>query len=69
MDDTTRISRKMGKCPDRFYAQLNGKTAQENYEEQKQQILENTSKTKIIIDEKELEKTIVEAIDKILSSL
>ena len=31
---------KMGKMPDRYYYQLNGKSAQENYADQKSQLIE-----------------------------
>ena len=44
------IARQRGKCPDRYYYQLNGKSAQENYNEiilERQQQFED--ETKILI--------------------
>ena len=32
-DKSTLFAREMGRCPDRIWRQLNGKTAQENYTE------------------------------------
>ncbi len=37
-DKTTLLSRKQGTLPDHFWYQLNGKSAQENYQEQKERI-------------------------------
>lgn len=37
-DRATLLSRQRGTLPDLFWAQLNGKSAQENFEEQRQQI-------------------------------
>ncbi len=37
-DRTTLLSRQRGTLPDLFWAQLNGKSAQENFEEQRQRI-------------------------------
>lgn len=39
LDEITTLARQTGKCPDRFWFQLNGKSAQENYVEQKQDYL------------------------------
>lgn len=36
MDKTTEYARACGKCPDRFWAQLNGKSAKENFAEQRE---------------------------------
>ena len=35
MDFSTQLAREMGKLPDIFWYQLNGKSAQENYNDQK----------------------------------
>ena len=35
-DMSTILSRKLGKLPDKFWYQLNGKSAQENLEEQRE---------------------------------
>ena len=37
-DESTILSRKQGKLPDKFWYQLNGKSAQENFEEQRERI-------------------------------
>lgn len=34
MDQTTLLARQLGKSPNRFWYQLNGRSAQENYAEQ-----------------------------------
>ena len=34
LDKATILAREMGRCPDRFWYQLNGRSAQENYAEQ-----------------------------------
>lgn len=36
------IARQRGKCPDRYYYQLNGKSAQQNYVEQKKKKINDT---------------------------
>ena len=38
-DRSTLLSRERGTLPDRYWYQINGKSAQENYAEQKQRIL------------------------------
>ena len=37
-DKTTLLSRECGTLPDKFWYQLNGKSAQENYQEQREKI-------------------------------
>lgn len=37
-DQSTLISRQRGTLPDRYWNQLNGKSAQENYQEQRENI-------------------------------
>lgn len=37
-DKTTLLSRERGTLPDKFWYQLNGKSAQENYQEQREKI-------------------------------
>lgn len=39
MDQTTKIARACGKCPDWAWYQLNGKSAEENLAEQRERIL------------------------------
>ena len=39
LDKSTLMSREQGKLPDRYWYQFDGKSAQENYAEQKQRIL------------------------------
>ena len=38
-DQTTLLSRERGTLPDRYWNQLNGKSATENWQEQREQIL------------------------------
>ena len=38
-DQTTLLSRERGTLPDRYWNQLNGKSATENWKEQREQIL------------------------------
>ena len=38
-DQTTLLSRDRGTLPDRYWNQLNGKSAMENWKEQREQIL------------------------------
>ena len=38
-DQTTLLSRESGTLPDRYWNQLNGKSAMENWKEQREQIL------------------------------
>ena len=38
-DQTTLLSRERGTLPDRYWNQLNGKSAMENWKEQRKQIL------------------------------
>ena len=38
-DKSTLMSREQGKCPDRYWYQFDGKSAQEKYAEQRQCIL------------------------------
>ena len=40
-DQTTLLSRSQGTLPDKYWHQLNGKTAQENYLEEKERIMES----------------------------
>ena len=40
-DQNTLLSRERGSLPDKFWYQLNGKSAQENYMDQKARIYEN----------------------------
>ena len=40
MDKTTEWAHKNGMCPDIFYYQLNGKSATENYIDQKKKFME-----------------------------
>lgn len=37
-DQSTLLSRQRGTLPDRYWNQLNGKSAQENYQEQKEKM-------------------------------
>ena len=37
-DKSTLLSRKMGTLPDQYWYQLNGKSAQENFQEQHEQM-------------------------------
>ena len=39
LDQTTLLSRERGTLPDRYWNQLNGKSAIENWKEQREQIL------------------------------
>ena len=39
LDQTTLLSRERGTLPDRYWNQLNGKSAMENWKEQREQIL------------------------------
>ena len=43
-DNTTLLSRQRGMLPDRYWYQLNGKTAAENYADQKQAIKDEEEK-------------------------
>lgn len=47
MDDITGLARRSGKCPDRFYNQLNGKSAVENYIDNKNAEPEHITREKI----------------------
>jgi len=38
IDQSTLLSREHGSLPDKYWAQLNGKPASENYQEQKDRI-------------------------------
>ncbi len=38
-DQSTLLSRECGSLPDRYWYQLNGKSAQENYQEQKENMI------------------------------
>ena len=38
-DQTTLLSRERGTLPDRYWNQMNGKSAMENWKEQREQIL------------------------------
>lgn len=40
-DQSTLLSRQAGTLPDRYWYQMNGKSAQENYAEQKARIYED----------------------------
>lgn len=40
MNDAIKLARSLGKLPDRYWYQLNGKTAQTNYAEQRRTICE-----------------------------
>ena len=42
----TKFARKKGMLPDKYWAQLNGQSAQENYAEQKNKILEEIDQRK-----------------------
>ena len=44
-DKSTLLSRERGTLPDKFWFQMNGQSAQENYMEQKAQIYENLTET------------------------
>lgn len=67
MDESTTIARRLGRCPDRIYYQLNGKTPFENYIEQKQKIKEE-AETKAQM-EKLIEKELPKLLDKALEDL
>lgn len=43
MDLSTKFARTNGMLPDRFWNQLNGASAQENYTEQRKKMLEQLS--------------------------
>ena len=60
MNFNTERARKSGKLPDRFYYQLNGKTAQENYDEILQKRREQ------YYQQLQQEKEIKEQLDKII---
>ena len=70
MDKSTEWARKNGMCPDIFYYQLNGKSATDNYINQKKKFMEKLNqKEEIKIDEKELEKAIEKALNEILKDM
>ena len=67
MDKTTEYYYKIGKLPKWIYNQLNGKTAQENYQDY---FLERQQKNiQEQIDQKELEKKIGELLEQKLEEI
>ena len=50
-DTSTLLSRMRGTLPDRYWNQLNGRSAVENYTEQKQAMTENDTEELIITSE------------------
>lgn len=64
MDKSTEIAHKRGMIPLGYYNQLNGKSAQENYEANKEQIIKELLERKQAeIDKKELEAEISQIIE------
>lgn len=57
MDKSTELAHKRGMIPLYYYNQLNGKSAQENYEASKEEIY------KKILDKKELEAELSQIIE------
>ena len=66
-NDTERLY-KSGKMPRWAYYQLNGKTAQDNYIEQKQSKQKSLSPA-AAIDKEQAEKALKEAINEVLNDL
>ncbi len=64
---------KRGKIPDKYYYQMNGDSAQANYEAQKEKYLSRFQAPLIEVDEKELkdllEKTIQDLLDNLKTDL
>lgn len=57
---------KSGKMPNRYYYQQNGRTAQQNYIEQRDKMREDT---RLYFDKSELKETVENALTEILESL
>lgn len=66
MDKSTEWARRMGKCPDEYWYQVNGKSPYENLEEQTRKRRYNAQ---ITINEDELQKAIEKALDEILKGM
>lgn len=49
MDETAKLARQMGKCPDMYWYQLNGHSAQENYNKQKHNQANDEKEANILI--------------------
>lgn len=60
---------KRGLLPDRYYYQINGHSAQENYNNQREKIKGQFSAPQIEIDKEELQKQIESTIQDILENL
>lgn len=68
--DLLEYYHRTGKCPDRFYNQLNGKTAQENYETmlaRRQEFIQERLEAEQL--EQQIEKRVAEAVEKALADL
>lgn len=65
--DTIEYLYKSGKMPTRYYNQLNGKNAQENYNTYLRE--KNINSQSCLLDKAELQKIIESAIDDIVKSL
>lgn len=60
---------KLGKLPPKFYFQLNGKSAQENYEAQRELILSQYKAPQIEINTEEAKEQIENIIQDLLENL
>ena len=60
---------KRGKIPDKYYYQMNGNSAQANYESQKEKIISQNKAPLIEIDEKELNSLIQDTIQGLIENL
>ena len=67
MDKTTEIAYKRGLIPLRYYNQLNGKSAQENYEAIKEQIQKEYIDKSAV--EEEISQIIQEKLEEIFKGL
>jgi len=64
-----QILHKRGKIPDKYYYQMNGNSAQANYESQKEKILSQNKAPLIEVNEKELNELIENTIQGLLENL
>ena len=64
MDDITGQARRSGKCPNRFYNQLNGRSAVENYIDNKYNNAEPDPITK-----EQMDKAVGEALNELIKKI
>ena len=70
MDESTKLARKMGLCPDVFWYQMNDKSPYENLEEQKNKFFNQLGIPKLKKEVAEtIESTIESAIEDLLENM